>query len=331
MAVIPLQGMGERSAWSQLMDKYPTLALVLQAIGDLLGYFANGQFLVDAWRWAVLTAGNVSEAALMFAALWITAASVEPDAINQLPYGIPAAMSTASMFALTLLPEVIVYHAIAVCYDYWRKAITDVGHRASYWPWAVLYSLPTLTFLAMTIYTLCSFVSIGHTFAAPSWVLTGRVLAGWSYGVVGLIHAAIHKKSPVKNDILSVTSIATIAQPIVPTMATTTTSESAPDSALENGIPDDTTNATTDNSSDILPESDSLSDSVEDSITFRSATGETTSETKAHAKPARGACARKAATIMKKIPDISPADLAKRANISQTYARQLLAKAPLQG
>jgi hypothetical protein len=211
----------ELSAWSHLMQKYPTIALVLQAIGDLLGYFANGQFLVDAWRWAVLTAGNVSEAALMFAALWITAASVEPDAINQLPYNIAPIFSSASMFALTLLPEVIVYHAIAVCYDHWRNTFTDAEHRGAHGTWAVLYSLPTLTFLAMTIYTLCSFVSIGHTFAAPSWVLTGRVLAGWSYGVVGLIHAAIHRKSPVKSEPAATLSIAPVV-PATPSIATLT-------------------------------------------------------------------------------------------------------------
>lgn len=208
MAVIPLQGTQERSAWSQLMEKYPTVALVLQCIGDLVGYFANGQFLVDAWRWAVLTAGNVSEAALMFAALWITAASVEPDAINHLPYGIPAMLSAGSMFALTLLPEIIVYHAIATCYEYWRNTVTEKGNRIAYWPWAVLYSIPTIAFLVMTIITLCSFVSIGHTFTAPTWLLTARVLSGWSYGVIGLIHAAIHRKSPVKTEPTPVLNVA---------------------------------------------------------------------------------------------------------------------------
>lgn len=215
--MIQTQQQPELSAWAQLMQKHPNIDLVLQAIGDLLSYFANGQFLVDAWRWAVLTAGNVSEAALMFAALYITAASVEPDAINAIPYGIPSMLSAGSMFALTLLPEVIVYHAIAVSYDHWRNTFTDAEHRAAHCTWAILYSLPTLTFLAMTIYTLCSFVSIGHTFAAPSWVLTGRVLAGWSYGVVGLIHAAINRRSSVKSESaasLNVVANVPAAQPI---------------------------------------------------------------------------------------------------------------------
>lgn len=113
------------------------------------------------------------------------------------------------------------YHAIAVCYDHWRNTFTDAEHRGAHGTWAVLYSLPTLTFLAMTIYTLCSFVSIGHTFAAPSWVLTGRVLAGWSYGVVGLIHAAIHRKSPVKSEPAATLSIAPVV-PATPSIATLT-------------------------------------------------------------------------------------------------------------
>jgi hypothetical protein len=209
----PLQGLQrqEMSAWQQLMQKFPTFALVLQAIGDLLGYFTNGQFLVDAWRWAVLTAGNISEACLMFAALYVTAASVEPDVINSLPYGLPGMLSAASMFSLTLLPEIIVYHAIAVCYQYWHDTFSDRAHRGAHCTWAVLYSLPTLAFLAMTIYTLCSFVSIGHTFAAPSWVLTARVLSGWSYGLVSLIKAAINRKSPVKTESAAAFSMAAMA------------------------------------------------------------------------------------------------------------------------
>lgn len=199
----------ELSAWQRLMQKYPTIGWILQCVGDLLGYFTNGQILVDLWRWAILTSGNVSEAALMFAALWITAASVEPDAINAIPYGIPGMLSAGSMFALTLLPEIVVYAAIATCYDHWRNTFIDEAHRGAHCTWAVLYSLPTLTFLIMTIYTLCSFVSIGHTFAAPPFILTARCLAGWSYGVVGLIHATINKKSPVKFDVMTPPGIVT--------------------------------------------------------------------------------------------------------------------------
>src|ERR1700692_1978642 len=142
----PLQGQQELSAWQQLLQRFPTFDLLLQSIGDLLGYFTTGQFLVDTWRWAILTSGNISEAALMFAALWITAASVEPDAIAKLPYGIPGVLSAGSMFALTLLPEIVVYAAISTCYDHWRNTAIDKDHRRAHCTWAILYSLPTCSF-----------------------------------------------------------------------------------------------------------------------------------------------------------------------------------------
>jgi hypothetical protein len=49
----------------------------------------------------------------------------------------------------------------------------------------------------MTIYTLCSFISAGHTSGADSTILTIRCLAGWSYGLIGLIHAGIGKQKHV--------------------------------------------------------------------------------------------------------------------------------------
>jgi hypothetical protein len=328
MAVIPLQGMGERSAWSQLMDKYPTIGLILQAIGDGMSYFINGYFIVDLGRWLILTSGRISETALLFATLWVTAASVAPQFVSQLPGNLAPIFSNLSLMALTLLPEVVLFAAIITCYHHWYATFTAPAHRYKHGVWAVLYSIPTGAFFTMTAITIGTFVSIGHTSAAPHWMLTARCLSGWSYGLIGLVKAGIGRKSPVKTDTLSVPSIATIAQqtaqPIVPTVATTTPSESV----LENALPDDTTNATTDERSAIDEEADSLLDSVEDSITFEQAEGPTTSETKAHAKPARGAGARKAASIIKRHPGISVPDLAKKANISQTYARQLRAKTP---
>lgn len=352
----------QKTAWQQLMEKHPTICLVLQSIGDLLAYFTNGQILVDLWRWAILTSGNVSEAALMFAALWITAASVEPDAINSIPYGIPGMLSAGSMFALTLLPEIVVYAAIATCYEHWRNAVIDKGHRGAHITWAALYSLPTLTFLVMTVYTLCSFVSIGHTFAAPPFILTARCLSGWSYGVVGLIHATITKKSPVKFDTISLPAPAenttedeTVEEPIaqesddVLTLTPQLTFENSVGDTVEveetqekvfpviedeededNFITDDELSDqenTTEPLSIVTPEDgNNGAESNTNNITFLHSTVATKNATNVRVKVSRGARAKKAATIIRRNPNITPVDLAKKADISQTYARQLLAK-----
>lgn len=63
-----------------------------------------------------------------------------------------------------------------------------------------------------------------------------------------------------------------------------------------------------------------------DNITFLHTASATKSETNARAKSTRGAAAKRAANVMKKYPDITPMDLSKKAKITPTYARKLLAQ-----
>lgn len=207
MAVISMRPGQQETAWSQLMKKYPTIDLCLQAIGELIGYVINGHLLVDLGRWVVLTSGRIAETALLFATLWVTASSVAPDFVDKLPNGLPGTFTNLSLMALTLLPEVVLYAAIVTSYIHWRNCIEDQDHRVEHGVWAVMYTIPTLTFLGMTIFTICTFVDVGHTVKATSDILTIRCLAGWGYGLVGLIHAAISRKSPVKSGTESLISV----------------------------------------------------------------------------------------------------------------------------
>jgi uncharacterized protein YoxC len=67
------------------------------------------------------------------------------------------------------------------------------------WVWAILYSLPTVTFVVMTIYTLLGFVQVvavsGTPTQATGTALTIRFLAGWSYAMVEILFATLGKKS----------------------------------------------------------------------------------------------------------------------------------------
>jgi hypothetical protein len=70
--------------------------------------------------------------------------------------------------------------------------------RIDTWVWAVAYTLPTVIFLGMTIYTITSFVTFEVSHAGESFTATGnmlviRCLAGWGYGTVQMLFVRLGK------------------------------------------------------------------------------------------------------------------------------------------
>src|SRR5690242_1269914 len=103
------------SPWEELMQRYPQARAILSTLGAVLGYFIHGHIVVALGRWVVLTSGRIAETAMLFATLWVTAASVAPTLTAKLGT-LADTFSSASMMALTLLPEIILFSAIVTCY-----------------------------------------------------------------------------------------------------------------------------------------------------------------------------------------------------------------------
>jgi len=183
----------QQSSWC---ERHPMLTRGARTALAAFYYTVNGHIIVDFGRWLILYCGRVSETAMLLATLWVTGTFVAPDLTNKL--GATAlTLSSLSLIAFSLLPEVILFSAIITTYQHWQN-VYQSEHRAGPVTWAVLYTLPTAMFFGMTVYTICSFVGEhGHIQQATGAALVLRCLAGWFYSLVGLIHAGINKRSPL--------------------------------------------------------------------------------------------------------------------------------------
>ncbi len=185
-----------RAFWDGLMQKHPNIHGFLSIIGSLFGFFANGHFIVAFGHWIVRTAGRIAETALLLATLWVTAANVAPDLVGKLGAASVSNFNALSLIAFSLLPEIIVFGAIITTYEHWARFFRDSRAANPAWVWASLYTIPTGSFVVMTVLTIVSFVTHDGTAThATGAALAARCLAGWFYSLVELIFAAIGKRT----------------------------------------------------------------------------------------------------------------------------------------
>jgi hypothetical protein len=185
----------ESSPW---LEKHPRIAGALNGGASLLRYIVTGAWIVDLVRWLVDTGGNVAESAFVIATVYVTINTVAHMLVSWLlPDSVITSLNQLSVIAFSVLPELIVVAAMVITFDHWKMVINT--RRFDAWVWAIVYTLPTLVFLGMTIYTITSFVSFeaAHSNASPQAtgsILVIRCLAGWSYGIVQMMWVKLGKK-----------------------------------------------------------------------------------------------------------------------------------------
>jgi hypothetical protein len=196
------------------LERHPRINAWLTAIGDAFHYVFTGGWVIDVTRWLIDTGGNIAESAFVLATVYVTINTVAHLLVTWLlPDRIITTLNQISIIAFSVLPELIVVAALAVCFDHWRMVYTT--KRVDAWVWAIAYSLPTAVFLGMTIYTITSFVSfeVANTvavhqmvngklvttlvqtgsFTATGPMLVTRCLAGWTYGTVQMLFVKLGK------------------------------------------------------------------------------------------------------------------------------------------
>jgi uncharacterized protein YoxC len=185
-----------RAFLEMLKQKYPNVFGFFSIIGSFFGFFLNGHFIVAFGHWIIRTAGRVAETALLLTTLWVTAANVAPDLVGKLGATTVSNFNALSLIAFSLLPEIIVFSAIILTYEHWMRFFHDRRASNPAWVWASLYTIPTGSFVIMTIFTISSFVSNdgGAAAHATGAALVVRCLSGWFYSLVELIYAAIGKR-----------------------------------------------------------------------------------------------------------------------------------------
>lgn len=205
-----------RQYWDTLMQNHPGLHFVLSVIGSVVEFFFGGHFVVWAGRKVVLFSGRTAESALLFAALWISAIYSAHDFMVKVSFGWAETFTNVSILSFTLLPEIVLFSAIITCVIHWYSAIAH--KKKSEYVWAVLYSLPTIVFFGLAIFTFTAVIeSQNHTIPmAQGWSLVTRAVTSWIFALIGMVHAGLKKRFPHM-------SVATILATPVATVAPTQT------------------------------------------------------------------------------------------------------------
>ena len=190
------QNTSARDFWDQLMQKHPGVNFVLSVIGSVVEFFTGGHIVVWIGRKVVMFAGRTAETALLFAAIWITGIYAAPDFMRSISFGMADTFTNMAKLSFTILPEIVLFSAIIVCVIHWYHAFTF--KKWSEGVWAGLYTLPTIVFFGMAIYTFCTVIlSPEHQLhAATGWALVLRSVTSWFYCLVGLVHAGLKRVLP---------------------------------------------------------------------------------------------------------------------------------------
>jgi len=92
-----------------------------------------------------------------------------------------------TLLLLALLPEIVLFSAIIVTLE--RVQVALARKSLESWIWAILFLLPTLSFFAMSLYTLTTLALTGEISKQAHWAVVIRVLSAYLYALVGMIWA----------------------------------------------------------------------------------------------------------------------------------------------
>jgi hypothetical protein len=352
-----------RAFWQSKMDTHPNIAGTLAIVGEVAGWFLNGHFLVWLGQKVISISGRVAETALLFAVLWISGTSVAPGLIELfMSAKTMQYLVWLALIVLALIPEIILGNSIINAAGHWQTVASD-RHNVMAWVWALLFTIPTLLFLILTALTLNALVSDGGNFVQASNGLVGmRCFAGWTYGLLALVYAGIGRRM-VSQAQPAITPAAQpvpipaqqidyeeIARQLLPLLATPIQELSGEMKGQIERLGEQIVNlqaahVALSSEPESEPESDHQIVQIEDyfegpaeepCVTPSLApkvTRQLTPERPAK-KPAqesstngRGEAQQKALRILKRTPDIGPTELSKRANISLSSAKRILAVA----
>lgn len=201
-----------RSAGQKFIDaklaNHPNIKGGIDIVLSILNFILGGHVIVWLVNKLVMTAGFIAESVLMLGTLWITSELVAGKGVNAwiatLPGGsttLPAQITTLCVMAFSLLPEIILLAAIVKTFKHWWITC----HQSS-WParigqgvWAVLYTVPTATFLVLVWITFQKLTSVtdlanlANLTQAGTDTIQTRVVAGWSYSIIEMIYPLIMK------------------------------------------------------------------------------------------------------------------------------------------
>ena len=154
--------------------------------------FVSGMWFVSIVRQVIVTSGNIAESAFLAATLWIITNAVTHTLLTwYISAHTIELINYLSVIAFSALPELIIIPVVIICLSHWIVAINHKSKISA--TWAILYTIPAVFFLVLTIIAITRFVSTGGTNFIPASgpELVIRCLSGWFYAVINMLFKKI--------------------------------------------------------------------------------------------------------------------------------------------
>lgn len=141
-------------------------------------------------HWIIISAGTMSECVFLIASLWVSInANVHQFVLLFVNENTTMHITELATTAYVALPECIVGLAVVTTLSHIRVWMYNKkDYRAVIW--SVLYGLPTIVFLVLSLITLgCSVASV--TFQMPTYLVVTRALAGYMFAFTSLLYTQL--------------------------------------------------------------------------------------------------------------------------------------------
>lgn len=176
-----------------LLDRESGYVARLRAMG-LVIISKMKDFLTWDWtkkllHWIIISAGTMSECVFLIASLWMSInANVHQFVLLFITEKTTTHLTELATTAYVALPECIVALAVVTTLSHIRMVLYSKDYRAIIW--SVLYGLPTIVFVVLSLITLGSAVA-SATFQMPTPLVIVRALAGYMYAFTSLLYTQL--------------------------------------------------------------------------------------------------------------------------------------------
>ncbi len=355
----PVQPGAAGAFWQSWMQRHHTLAGLVATVGAAFSFVFNGHIIVYSSRWVIRVCGYVAEGALLFAVLLISACSVAPKFVELfISASLMQYLVWLALIVLALIPEVILFNAVVDAIGHWI-VVKNRRRDPVAWCWAILMTVPTVLFFFLTAATLNTLTTNGGNVVQASTTMLGlRCFTGWMYGLLQMVYAGVGRLSmqttakdeqaapalatnpPAKASAGNGVDLAAIIariEALSQQMERLKVEQGSEQQATEKAMPERRDpDASPDAPSDAFVNTASTPGRIERSTqplpsqSDPDAVGDASPLQLVNRKVARGntrgEAVKRAERIIKRHPQITPTELAKRAQISRSYASQLLAQ-----
>ncbi len=149
-------------------------------------YILSWKWAKQFLYWAIISGGTISECAFLLSSIWMSINStVHPFVLTMMTEAQSLQLSYIATTIFTALPELILPLALLTVINHCRNIRREKEYWYT-WLWPVLFGLPTLVFLYLSLLTVsCSVLKVNYSM--PAYGIVARALAGYVFAIVYLI------------------------------------------------------------------------------------------------------------------------------------------------